>query len=75
MPFIIRHSTTEPRGPHKESAEFVRAVRRTLDISQADLADLLLVRVTTVGEWEAGVHRPARKYVARLSQLAGDKRT
>ncbi len=53
-------------------AQRVRALRRHLGLSQAQLAQELGVRQQTVSEWETGRYRP-RGAAARLLSLVAER--
>ncbi len=53
-------------------AQRVRALRRHLGLSQAQMAQDLGVRQQTVSEWETGRHRP-RGAAARLLSLVAER--
>jgi len=51
-------------------AALVREIRRTLGITQEQLARDLHVTFSTVNGWENGKHRPIPALVGRLVELA-----
>ena len=56
--------------------ELVRALRRHMDINQAQLAERLGLRQQTVSEWETGAYAPSRamsKYLTLMAERAGFK--
>jgi DNA-binding transcriptional regulator YiaG len=64
------------RPPGLMPAE-VRQLRRTLDMTQAELAAELLVSVTTVARWETGLRRVgplATRALFHLAQQVGAAR-
>jgi len=54
--------------------DLVKALRRHLNLSQAELAEELGVRQQTISEWETGAYEPRRamcKYLSRVAEDAG----
>ncbi len=51
------------------SPRLIRALRRRLGISQADLAGLVGVSTVAVGQWESGRSRPRSASKARIAAL------
>lgn len=48
------------------------AIRTTLDLTQAELADRLGVSLATVNRWEGGGNKPQKAPMARIMALAAD---
>lgn len=49
----------------------LRAIRRTQMLTQADLARLLGVNVTTISLWEHGHHEPRASHKRKIRALYG----
>jgi transcriptional regulator with XRE-family HTH domain len=60
--------------PDKEFGRMLRQWRRTSDIKQARLADILGVTQATVSRWEAGAQRPAPLQLDLIDQMMTRKR-
>ena len=62
---------------HKSSSEFaelaarIKALRRTLQLSQTQLAQRLGTRQSVVSRWEQGKHIPHDSFIAKLARLSG----
>jgi len=54
----------------KWDADAVRGLRRHLELTQEQLAELLGVRQQTVSEWETGAYRPRGASSTLLSMVA-----
>jgi DNA-binding transcriptional regulator YiaG len=52
------------------SGSMVHALRLHLDISQAELADILGVRQQTISEWENNIYQPTRSRSKHLNLVA-----
>lgn len=48
----------------------IRALRRHLDLTQAELAERLGTRQQTISEWEKGLYRPRGASATLLSMVA-----
>lgn len=58
------------------NGELVKALRRHMNLNQAQLAEKLGVRQQTVSEWETGAYAPSRamsKYLTLFAERAGFK--
>jgi DNA-binding transcriptional regulator YiaG len=56
---------------HRLSPGLIRALRRRLNITQAELAKLVGVSTVAVGMWESGATRPRPETKARIVALRG----
>lgn len=63
-----------PIAPDKEFGRLLRQWRRTSDIKQARLADILGVTQATVSRWENGTQRPAPLQHELIRQMMTRKR-
>jgi DNA-binding transcriptional regulator YiaG len=54
------------------SPDAIRALRDRLGMTQADFADRLGAKVTTVSRWETGVTHPQPVFRDQLDRLAGE---
>jgi transcriptional regulator with XRE-family HTH domain len=52
-------------------ADALRTARKTAGMSQADLAELLEIRQSTVSVWEQGLKEPSRDNVGRVEEALG----
>ena len=57
------------------SGERIKNLRKSLNVSQAWLADILDVTIRTVSRWETGKVYPTSKIIRRLEALAKKKQT
>jgi transcriptional regulator with XRE-family HTH domain len=72
IPGVVRFLGYDPTETGSALGERLRAARRRLGISHADLARRLGVDPTTVLDWEIGRHRPSRRYRQSIDEfLAG----
>jgi DNA-binding transcriptional regulator YiaG len=66
---------SEPDARLRFSAKGLRAQRKRLDLSAADMAALLGVSAQTIYNWEAEVTRPRPQQVAAIAALRGIGKT
>ncbi|UBF25957.1 helix-turn-helix domain-containing protein [Kovacikia minuta CCNUW1] len=57
-------------GTVQWNSELIRALRRHMKLTQAELAKVLGVRQQTVSEWEKGIYSPTRATSNHLSLVA-----
>lgn len=62
---------TQPRDDRVDVPGMIMRCRRTADLSQRDLAELLGVCPSTVARWETGDRQPDAVMLARIANLAG----
>ena len=49
--------------------DFIKAQRKRLGLSQAELAEILGVAVSAVGMWESGERRPRHETIPTLARV------
>jgi DNA-binding XRE family transcriptional regulator len=56
------------------NADLIKALRHHLNMTQAELAEKLAVRQSTISEWERGVYEPTRstsKFLTMVAEASG----
>lgn len=66
----LHYEAVRVDGRIQWTGELVNGLRRHLDFSQEQLADLLGVRQQTISEWERGAYQPGRSTSNYLSMVA-----
>jgi transcriptional regulator with XRE-family HTH domain len=72
IPKIIRFLGYNPLPSGQTLPEKLHMTRRVLGLSQEDLARKLGVDPTTVRGWEAGRHKPIRRYLEKIERVLGE---
>ena len=71
VPGVIRFLGYDPTETGSTLGGRLRAARKRLGLSHADLAEKLDVDPSTILDWERGRHQPTRGYRARMDAFLG----
>lgn len=71
---MVEMKALSQTAPDKEFGRFLRQWRRTSDIKQSRLADILGVTQATISRWENGTQRPAPLQYDLIDQMMTRKR-